>query len=77
MRALPHLLARLHRRLALQMLRAREQQLATLISEIEAEIIARHDLLAVLRSELSSVLNRLSVAHNGDRTTHLKRPWTR
>lgn len=62
MRALPHLLARLHRRLALQMLRTRASQLDMAIEQAELHIVRTHDELAVLRAERAAVQNRLRLA---------------
>lgn len=63
MSALPHLLHRVQRRLGLQMLRAREAQLDQLISQIEKEIVAGHDDLALLRDEQQQIRNRLRMAN--------------
>ncbi len=57
--ALPHLLQRLRRRLALWGLACRVRQINTTISQVEQAIVNDHDYLAALRTELHTVSTRL------------------
>lgn len=64
MSAGPHLMYRLARWLDRITLRARVQQLQSLISQIETEVEISHDNLAVLRTQLATARELLSRAEH-------------